>query len=159
MTLPRDPVAQLWDKGARRLLAQAYATPGAWAATVLAPPTRRQAEYLAALGIDPGAADDVPGGRAKTRWARGFVRSCYWLHRWHYREGEGLRMAQRRHARAESAALMVEVGRVTARGRAVRIRVMPGGAAAYRAVPPARRYTEHDELRAVPGAAGAGAGG
>ena len=151
MALPRDPVSELWDAGARRLLAEAYASPGHWASTVLAPPTRRQLAYCLALGIDPEGADDVPSGRAKTRWARGFVRSAYWLHRWHYREGEGIRMATRRQSPAESRALIVEVGRATARGRAVRLRVMPGGRAAYRAVPPERRYTEHENLRAVPG--------
>lgn len=155
MTLPRDPVAQLWDSGARRLLADAYAHPGQWQSTVLAPPTRRQLEYLGRLGIDPEGADDVPRAAAKTRWARGFVRSAYYWHRWHYREGEGIREAKRQ-APGESRALQVQVGRATARGRMVRLRVMPGGAVAYRAVPPGRRYTEHDELRAVPGAAAGG---
>lgn len=123
----------LWDTAAAQLLARARRARGGWAGTRIADPTPRQRAALqAAYGINPDGPDrpSTPGRRgglnARTRWARGFVRSLYYVNG-RRRGGPGL-------------ALEVEVGRhraATARlpaGRAVRIRVRRGGQVAVRAV-------------------------
>lgn len=142
----RDPVSVAFDAGARRLLDRAYARPGVWQGTVLAGPRPGARLRLAAAGINPDAPDPAPGGAARTRWARGFVRAVYYQHRWWSEGGgPGWRTARRRVARS-SGALRFEVGRATGAGRAVRIIILPGGAAAAKAVkrmPASRRiYTD-----------------
>ena len=120
----------LFDDGARRLLARAYARPGQWAGTRLANPTLAHRGYLASLGIDPMGPDGKSGEgtlNARTRWARGFVRALNYQHK-----------------RTQKAylGLIIEVGRampggkqagtLLVPGRAVRIKVMRGGTAHVR---------------------------
>jgi hypothetical protein len=77
-------VSILFDAGARRLLVRAYADPGKRATTRLADPEARHVAHFAGLGINvlgPDNAATVGGGHydARSRWARGFMRSLYWL--------------------------------------------------------------------------------
>lgn len=133
MAAERDPVSVLWDRAAAQLLARARRARGGWAATRIADPSPRQrAALLAAYGIDPDGPDRPSTARrrgglnARTRWARGFVRSVHWLNDTRH-GGPGL-------------ALEVEVGAhrpplgVIPAGRAVRLRVRRGGQVAMRAV-------------------------
>lgn len=153
----RDPVSELFDAGARRLLDRAYSRPGFWAETRLVPPTARQVSWAAGLGIDVNGPDDVSarGGRginARSRWARGFVRALYYQHLWYSEAGGGWR-AQKRTTRRQAGALRVEVGRLAARlgvipaGRVVRVQLAPGGMAKARAVaelPDAQQYVSNE---------------
>ena len=133
MAAERDPVSVLWDRAAAQLLARARAARGGWAGTRIADPSPRQrAALLQAYGIDPDGPDRPSTARrrgglnAKTRWARGFVRSVHWLN-------------DRRHG-GPGLALEIEVGAhrpplgVIPAGRAVRVRVRRGGSVALRAV-------------------------
>jgi hypothetical protein len=145
MAYTRDPVSEFMDTGAARLLRRAYARPGQWAGTSLAHPTAAHLAWAHREGINLREVD-----RGVDRWTRAFIRSLYYTHRWYYRPGEGLRMAEKRLAPGDSRALVYEVGRVrldrrpgrgvTIRGRAVRIRVLPGGQAAWDAIPEDQRY-------------------
>ena len=148
MALTRDPVALLLDRGARDLLARAYAAPrGQWTMTRLADPTPRHAAWAAAAyGIAVNGPDNAStlSGRhvnCHTRWGRAFMRALYWQHRWHGPAAggrPGLRGVRR--MVPNTAALQVEWGRrmpalgVIPAGRAVRIRVAYGGATARRVV-------------------------
>ena len=146
-----DPVSELFDAGARRLLERAYARPGAWAGTRLANPAPRHVTYLAALGINPMGPDDKSGaGRlnARTRWARGFVRSLYYQHRWFSdAPGGGWRPARRLQPRRDLG-LEVEVGRAMPGGRQAGTVLLAGRAVRVRAMaspePQGRAYTEGD---------------
>lgn len=159
MPAQRDPASELFDAGARRLLSRAYANPGHWAGTRLADPGPRQESYLRAEGIDWRARDDVPGGRARTRWGRAFTRALYYQHKWWSGSGgRGWRTQKRTVARA-SGGLVVEVGAVKPavgvipRGRAVRVKLMPGGASKERAVSKmdeTRRWADHGPAWADP---------
>jgi hypothetical protein len=127
MAAQRDPVSELFDDGARRLLAQAYAHPGQWRSTRLSDPGPRELAWCTAHGINPYAADDVSargrGINAKTRWCRAFIRAAYYQHRW-YSPG-GTSAAWRKSRRTEprhSGMLELEVGpRIRALG------VLPAG--------------------------------
>ena len=142
MPARRDPVSELFDAGAARLLGRAYARPGSWVGTRIAAPTQRHARWARGQGIDLYGKDRAPGGRARNRWMRGFVRAVYYQHKWYFREGQGV-SGEKRVSANRSRALQYEVGTVRLdrnaagdiinRGRAVRIRVLPGGAAAQRA--------------------------
>jgi hypothetical protein len=138
-------VSELFDAGARRLLARAYGRPGFWAETRLVPPTARQVRWAAGLGIDVNGPDDVSarGGRginAHSRWARAFVRALYYQHRWYSAGPDGSWRAARRAQPRRSGALRVEVGRQAARlgvipaGRIVRVQLDTGGMSKARAV-------------------------
>jgi hypothetical protein len=153
MPFTRDPVSELFDAGARRLLDRAYAHPGEWAATRLANPAGRHETWAGARGIDLLGPDPVPGHAARSRWARAFVRALHYQHLWWSAGGgPGWRRKKRTTAR-ESGALVVEVGRALPGGRmrgsalppgrAVRVKVERGGQAAVAAVhkmPDSRRY-------------------
>lgn len=135
----RDPLSELFDDAARQLLSRAYANPGRWTGTRLADPGMRHIRYANAHGLYPLARDPQPGGEAKTRWARGFVRALYYQHK-HYSPTASGRGWSRRTAPRASGGLVVEVGRVVPavgvipRGRAVRVKLVPGGRAKERAV-------------------------
>jgi hypothetical protein len=145
----RDPVSELFDDGARRLLARAYANPGHWAGTRLAEPSPSQVQWARAHGItDLLGRDRVTGGEARTRWARAFTRSLYYQHKWWSSSGGGWR-GSRRTVPRQTGGLVVEVGyqlgttgrvlasgeRVILRpGRAVRVKLVRGGSAKDRAV-------------------------
>jgi hypothetical protein len=145
VTAQRDPVSVLFDRGARDLLARAYAAPrGTWVGTRVADPGPQTRLQLAMLGIDWKGPDNpsVPGGRgglnARDRWTRGFVRALYYHHR-QYSAGAGL-LAERRLTPNLADALEVDVGRrviprgIIPAGRAVRVRVRQGGRNARQAV-------------------------
>jgi hypothetical protein len=142
----RDPVSELFDDGARALLARAYARPGQWAGTRLRNPSPRHLASLASQGINPNGPDDKSGAgglNARTRWARGFVRALYYQHKWWSGAPDGgtWRQAKRTVPRG-SPSLVVEVGRalsggrqagsVLQPGRAVRVKVVTGGRAHVR---------------------------
>jgi hypothetical protein len=137
----RDPVSELLDSGARRILERAYATPGRWVTTRLADPDPGHASYFGSLGIDVNAPDRA--GRslnAHTRWGRAFVRAIYYQHQWYSNVGGRGWRAQRRTTERKSGALKIEVGRhmaalgVIPAGRIVRVILYPGGASALKAV-------------------------
>jgi hypothetical protein len=129
----RDPVSELFDAGARRLLTRAYARVGTWQQTRVTDPSARHCAWAAELGIDLDGRDKW----GRPRWAAGMVRAIYYQHKWFYSRG-ALR-EQRRNVANDSRAVQVEVGRrmpavgVLPAGRIVRVRVRPGGAAAARA--------------------------
>lgn len=153
MAFTRDPVSVLFDRGAAELLARAYARPGQWVATRLTAPGLRHQVWARAQGIEPYSRDRW----GMQRWPRAFVRSVYYRHQWYYsgtRRGLGDR---RRAEKYTGLAIKVEVGPLVyvgaVRGWRVRIRVLPGGAAARAAVrrqPAARRYTENPALLSEP---------
>ena len=162
-TYQRDPVSELFDTSARRLLDRAYAHPGQWAATRLANPSLRHLAWLAAHGINPYAPDrpSAQGGRglnARTTWARGFIRAVYHQHKWYSGAPGGGWRDERRTTPRQAGALQVEVGRavpvrgIIPAGRAVRIRLRPGGQAARKAVrklpDSARIFTDRGEAAA-----------
>jgi len=89
-----DPVSVEFENAAGRLLARAYAKRGEWVSVRLADPTIRQATMWANRGIVVTGPDTVPGGAAKTRWARALIRALY-----------------RQHKQGGSGSLRVEVGR------------------------------------------------
>lgn len=152
--MERDPVSVELDPAARRLLERAYADPGSWRQTRLGNPGPRLRAWAAARGIDLAGPDDVSarGGRglnAHSRYARAFVRSLYFQHRW-YSQGGGAGWRQsRRTAPRQSGGIEVQVGRmapalgVLPAGRLVRVRLHTGGpdakAAHFASLPAARR--------------------
>lgn len=147
----RDPVSELFDRGAAGLLRRAYARPGRWAATRIRPPSARHLAWAVAQGIWLDGPDPVPGGAARSRWARAFVRSAYHLNTWYVRDGvltDEKRMAK------NSQAIRFEVGRLGyARGLGVgwpvRLKVVPGGGEGYARIPAGQAYTRDDAVRSV----------
>jgi hypothetical protein len=146
----RDPVSESFDEPAARLLNRAYRSPGAWAGTYVRNPGPAWIVWGARHRVNLLGADSAPGGQARTRWARGFVRSCYWLHKHHYWPGRGLVLTEQR-ASTWPGPLEYRVGRVKIDtqglvvGRLVQVRILPGGPEARREVdrlPDSRRiYT------------------
>jgi len=158
MGLSRDPVSEAFDAAARRLLTKAYAASGGWVTVWLPDPTIRQRSRFAARGIGDLTGPDRPsvlpgpgGLDARTRWARGFVRSLNFQHKWYspQRKGGAWR-DQRRPVARSTGGLKVEVGRHVAASpqfdparpeagglpgrRRVRIQIAAGGKAKDRAV-------------------------
>lgn len=142
--IERDPVSELWDGPARRLLERAYTRQGQWTETRLANPGARQLAWAASQGINLLAPDPVQtlsGSHINARsvWVRGFIRAVYYQHRWYYRQGSGLG-SSRRATPNRSLAIRFQVGRlmpvrgVVPAGRLVSIMALPGGQAALRAV-------------------------
>lgn len=136
----RDPVSELFDTGARALLVRAYTRPGQWTGTAIAIPTARHIAYFAGRGINVLGQDQW----GRDRWAAGFVRAVYYQHKWYF--AQGTFSTEKRMTANDSRGLQYEIGRMTLRGRAVRIRTRQGGDAAMRAVkkmPNSRRiYTD-----------------
>lgn len=140
MPAQRDPVSESFDAASAKLLRRAYRADGGWAATRLGNPSPEWMAWgrrnrIALLGPDTAA-----GGMARTRYARAFIRSIFYLHKWYYREGEGLDLSSRR-ASPWGRPLQYEVSRYVrispegiVLGRVVRIRALTGGEAAERAV-------------------------
>lgn len=135
----RDPVSELFDAAARRLLERAHERRGQWVSTRLGPPSPRHVALFATLGINVLAADELPGGAARTRWARGFVRAVHFQRKWFTARGGAFR-DERRMVPFGEGALEVEVGRwlpatgAIPAGRVIRARIRPGGQAALGAV-------------------------
>lgn len=127
-------MSELFDSGARTLLARAYAQPGTWKGTRIAFPSARQVAHFAALGINVLGTDQW----GRDRWAAGFIRACYYQHKWFYSQGR--LGTSRRTVANDSRAVRYELGRrmpvlgVIPAGRAVRIRIETGGQAAMKAV-------------------------
>ena len=130
----RDPVSELFDRGARTLLERAYARPGQWVGTRVAFPSARHVAYFAGEGINVLGQDQW----GRDRWAAGFIRAVYYQHKWFYSQGQ-LR-SERRTTANQTRAVRYELGRrmpvrgVIPAGRAVRIRVEAGGGKAMAAV-------------------------
>lgn len=152
--MDRDPVSVELDPHARRLLERAYADPGSWKQTRLGLPGPRLRAWAAARGIDLTGPDDVSarGGRglnAHTRYARAFVRSLYYQHRWYSQGGGAGWRQQRRTAPRQGGGIEVQVGRMQPAlgalpaGRLVRVRLHTGGpdakAAHFASLPDTRR--------------------
>lgn len=140
-TFSRDPVSELLDSGARRILERAYAAPGRWVTTRLADPAPGHVAYFGSLGVDVNAPDRAGRGlNAHTRWGRAFVRSIYYQHLWYSNVGGRGWRAERRTTERKAGALKIEVGRhmpelgVIPAGRIVRVILYPGGASALKAV-------------------------
>jgi hypothetical protein len=154
----RDPVSELFDGAARKLLARAYGRRGQWTETRLANPSPRHVAWAAGLGINllgPDPAQTLSGSHqdARSVWGRAFVRAVFHQHRWYYRTNLGGLGEFRRLVPNQALALQVTVGRmqlprgVVPAGRLVSVRVMPGGQAARRAVatlPDSRRIFRPD---------------
>ena len=160
MPYQRDPLSELFDDAARRLLSRAYANPGNWVGTRLADPDMRHIRYANARGIYPLSKDTVPGGQAKTRWARAFVRCLYYQHKWWSAGGTSGWRGSKRTAPRESGGLRVEVGNIVVargvipRGRAVRVKLERGGqakAAAVARLPAERVWADQGPAWADPG--------
>lgn len=144
-----------FDPAAAKLLRRAYAAKGGWVGTYVRNPSPQWLVWGARHGVNLLGKDTAGGGQARTRWCRGFVRALYYNHKWHYYAGKGLDLSDRRVTASRSQALEFQVGtvRIDPRGlvvgRAVRIRLLKGGAAALRAVeklPDSRRiFTEDGE--------------
>lgn len=110
----RDPVSVLFDAGAARLLERAYAQQGRAVTTRLANPTPNQVAHFAALGIDVNGPDGKSGQgvlNARSRWARGFIRSLNYQHKRSTKAYLGL---------------IVEVGRALPGGAQAGTRLVPG---------------------------------
>lgn len=134
-------MSESFDVPAARLLRRAYASPGSWVGTYVRNPGPAWIIWGARHRISLLGPDNAPGGQARTRWARGFVRSCYWLHKHHYWPGRGLVLTEQR-ASTWPGPLVYRVGRVkispggVVAGRLVQVQVPvpPGGQAARREV-------------------------
>jgi hypothetical protein len=134
MPYTRDPVSELFDSGARILLARTYARPGQWVGTRVVYPAPRQLAWAAGLGINLTGTDQW----GRDRWTAAFVRAVYYQHKWYYAQGK--LGTVRRMTVNDSRGLQYELGRrlpvlgIIPAGRAVRIRTRPGGDAAMKAV-------------------------
>jgi hypothetical protein len=146
--LTRDPLSELFDDGARRLLDRAYARPGEWQYTRLVDPT--PGELIRWHGFAPLGPDPVDGQRYHTRWGRAFARSIYHQHRWWSvgTQTGGWRTTRRPTVR-KSGALLVEAGRykpalgVIPRGLSFRVMLAHAGAemrAAVAQLPASQRW-------------------
>lgn len=158
MPAQRDPVSVSFDGAAAALLRRAYRAEGQWRATRLGNPPAEWVRWGRRNGVNLLGPDTASGGLARTRYARALIRSVYYLHKWHYREGAGGRPAtldlSERRASPWGHPLQFEVSRyvrISAEGvvlgRVVRIRTLPGGAAAERAaaaLPDSRRMYDNE---------------
>jgi hypothetical protein len=161
MGYQRDPVSEQFDAAAARLLNRAHARRGQWVGTYVKNPSpqwqawaRRRGMNL--LGPDNAATKSGVKRNARTRWCRAFVRSVYYLHKHYYYEGKGLDLGDKKIGGAEargSRALQFEVGTVRINpeglvvGRPVRIRLLPKGSQADKAVrklPNSRRIVDDE---------------
>lgn len=151
MALQRDPVSELFDRGAATLIRRAYARPGRWAGTRVRLPGARHLAWAAARGIVLDGPDPVPGGKARSRWVRGFIRSVYHTNTWYVRDGQP---GPRRMGKNPQG-LRFEVGRIgyakgAGVGWPVRIMVVPGAAAGYGRVPAGQSYVRDPAVRSDP---------
>jgi hypothetical protein len=143
MAYQRDPVSELFDRGAREHLALAYRAGGGWAARPLAPPTLAHRAWALGRGISLDADDPAKAavGTRLNRWDAAFERAVMYQHKWFWDGATGF--GARRMTPARGLAVQVEfstrarrftVGPRTFYGRAVRVRVLAGGARAAGAV-------------------------
>lgn len=151
VTTTRDPVSVLFDRGAAELLAQARRKGRkAWVGTRLGDPGPQTRLWLASMGVDwrgpdnPAVPNPNGGLDCKDRWTRAFVRALYYQHTRYSKPAGGRRLVGQR-----ADALQVDIGRrlpplgIFPSGRAVRIRLLQGGRAAYQA---AAKRSEDDRI-------------
>lgn len=156
--LQRDPVSVQFDAAAARLLKRAAANHGGWVGTYVKNPSPAWMLWGARHGINLLGPDNAVGGRARTRWCRGFIRSVYYLHQWHWYQGRGLDLTDKRTVRNRYPSLQYQVGTVRINpdgvvvGRAVRIRFLVGDARAAREA--ARRQPASERIFTDSGAPG-----
>ena len=86
MPYRRDPLSEIFDGKAARLIRQAYAVKGAWAPDFLPPPGPRARLWMASQGIDPYERDRW----GELRYIRAYKRSVFWVLQ-HYGGVTGLR--------------------------------------------------------------------
>jgi hypothetical protein len=143
MAYQRDPVSELFDRGAREHLRLAYAAGGGWAGRPLAAPTFGHRAWALGRGINLDGDDPAKAavGVSLNRWDAAFVRAVYYQHQWYWDGGTGFGL--RRMVPARRQAIQVEIGTRARRfqvgprtfyGRAVRIRMLAGNQAALKAV-------------------------
>jgi hypothetical protein len=131
MAFQRDPVSEQFDQAAARLLRRADAARGQWRGTYVANPSAEWLAWGARNGVRLLGKDPQPGGLARTRWVRGFIRSVYYLHKNFYYEGKGLDLADRRVSPGGARSLQFSAGSVRiapgglVTGRLVRVRLLP----------------------------------
>ena len=142
MTYRRDPVSELFDRGAAALLARAYERPGAWAGTRIAPPSVEHIAFALRQGINLFRPDPQAGDR----WTRGFIRAVYHLNTWHVWAGQ---VSGRRRMYKNPQAIRYQTGG-WARGWPVRIMVVPGGGPGYAAARDDGSYVDDPALRSDP---------
>jgi hypothetical protein len=157
----RDPISVQFDEAAARLLRRAYARRGEWTGTYLKNPSIEWQAWALRRNFTrqgPGALlgpDDAPGGEARTRWARAFVRACFHLNK-KFMTSHGLEFgdAPRPNGVRPPFSLDYQVGTVRIApggrvvGRAVRIRLLTQAEArrfaAAGKVPASKRWVTPD---------------
>jgi hypothetical protein len=153
VTYEPDPVSVQFEAASARLLTRAHNLRGQWVGTYVRNPSPAWMVWGARNGVSLLGRDNAGGGQARTRWCRGFIRAAYRQYEWYYYETRGLDLSDRRLVKNRSRALQFQVGtvRIDPRGlvlgRAVRIRLLPGGSAAMKAVkalPDSRRIYDDE---------------
>ena len=147
----RDPISEWFDRGARDFMTRVYARPGQWVGTRVAAPSPQEiATAMVRLGINVRGRDHL----GRPRWVAGFVRACYYQHKWHrtgnaWHDEKRLTANQGRGIQYEIGHWMPQRG-IVPPGYAIRFRSKPGGAAAQKAarkMPDSKRiFLEDGEL-------------
>jgi hypothetical protein len=143
MAYTPDPLRDHFTRGARQLLARAYAHQGAWQGTRLASPDAAGLAECARLGIDPFGPDNTTARRragglnARSRWMRAFIRCLYEQHQfWADSQVRPGWRDERRLVPLRTRGISIDVGRavpalgVIPAGRAIRLKVYRAGAQA-----------------------------
>ena len=140
----RDPLSELFDEGARHLLARAYARPDQWVVTRLLDPSPMLAARLAAEGDPWDGPDPIEGQLYRDRWTRAFARALWHQHQF-WSDGTGGWRGRKRIIPAQALTIRVRAGRRfppskgLGTGRQVRVMVTKRTAET-------RRYAaEHDQ--------------
>lgn len=134
--LRRDPLSEWFDRSAVAYLRRAYDHYGEWTGLYLPQPSVDQRAAAALIGIWSLGERDKWG---EVRWVRAFKRSVYWHHKRYGYSGD-FRPGQARASDQPGTALEWQTGQLVykagwpQRRWAIRIRVLPGGAAAAAAV-------------------------
>lgn len=149
MQYERDPVSLIFDPLSRQALARCYASPGRRVPVRLPRITPRV--YIAWLGRNTDLRQRDPWRPELDRWARSFIRSAYWQHRWHGGFG-GLR-EQENNAPFDGLSLIYGAENQAA-GWLIRLIAAPEGFT----VPGHRRtrFTDPGKMKHRPGGVGAG---
>jgi hypothetical protein len=94
MTFARDPISEQFDGAAAAHLRRAFNRRGEWVPAFVANPSPEWLAWALANGWGRlRGPDDAPGGRARTRWCRAYVRACHNLHR-KYMTSHGLDLGE-----------------------------------------------------------------
>ena len=129
MPAQRDPVSETMDRAARALLDRVYRAGGGWAATRLADPSAAQLAWWIMHGINVRGRDPVPGGAARTRWGRAFIRALNHQHKWWSGDPDTGGWRETRRASWRRPGIQAEIGRhrpllgVIPAGYTVRVRL------------------------------------